>query len=83
MKLHRELIRKDGNGGRGRAQAMGSVFWFRTAVSATISGAQVQTNILQVHKVHTYFLALSKEHLSVDNSTDAHAHKSGSPRDVA
>lgn len=37
----------------------GSVFWFR-AVSAAVSGAKVQTNILQVHKVHIYFVSLQR-----------------------
>lgn len=71
VKLHRGLIRKDGKGGWAReSTGYGSIFCFR-AVSAAASGAKVQTNILQVHKVHTYFFPLAKVHLSVDIRADA------------
>lgn len=53
VRLHRGLIRKDGKGGWGGSY--GCAFCF----GAVSTAVEVQTNILQVHKVQTYFLSLS------------------------
>lgn len=68
VELHRDLIRKrwekclNGTG-------YGCVSCFR-AVRDAVSGAQVQTNIYQVCKVHAHFLSLPKEHICVHSSAN-------------